>query len=38
MAGRRNQLVELVKKHKFEVICLQETIKAPFGSLELNSF
>jgi exonuclease III len=35
--GRRDQLREIIQKHRVEVICLQETIKADFTQGELAS-
>ena len=35
--GRRTQIVELIKKHNVDEICLQETIKRYFTYRELNS-
>jgi exonuclease III len=35
--GRRDQLREIIKKHRVEVICLQETIKDTFTQGELAS-
>lgn len=37
-AGRRKLLVELVAKHAFDCICLQETIKSSFRQRELDRF
>jgi exonuclease III len=37
-AGRRKLLVELVNKHGFDCICLQETIKSSFRQRELDRF
>jgi hypothetical protein len=36
--GRRKLLIELVNKHSFDCICLQETIKANFKQRELERF
>ena len=36
--GRRNFLLELVNKHSFDCISLQETIKSSFGHRELERF
>jgi len=35
-AGRRKLLVELMVKHSFDCICLQETIKTSFRKQELD--
>jgi exonuclease III len=37
-AGRRILLIELVNKHSFDCICLQETIKVNFKRRELERF
>lgn len=37
-AGRRKLLVELVNKHSFDCICLQETIKTTFIQRDLDRF
>lgn len=37
-AGRRKLLLELVNKHNFDCICLQETIKTSFRQRELYRF
>jgi exonuclease III len=37
-AGRRKLLIELVNKHGFDCICLQETIKSSFRQRELDRF
>lgn len=37
-AGRRKLLIELVNKHSFDCICLQETIKSSFRQRELERF
>jgi len=37
-AGRRKLLIELVNKHSFDCICLQETIKTTFKQRELDKF
>ena len=37
-AGRRKLLLELVNKHAFDCICLQETIKSSFKQRELDRF
>jgi len=36
--GRRNLLVELVNRHEFDCIYLQETIKSEFRRRELDRF
>lgn len=36
--GRRGQLTELMKKHRINLICLQETIRGSFREVELDSF
>jgi exonuclease III len=36
--GRRKLLVELIDKHSFDCICLQETIKSSFRQRELERF
>jgi exonuclease III len=36
--GRRKLLVELIDKHSFDCICLQETIKSSFRQRELEMF
>ena len=37
-AGRRKLLLELVNKHAFDYICLQETIKSSLSQRELERF
>jgi exonuclease III len=37
-AGRRKMLIELVNKHNFDCICLQETIKSNFRQRDLDRF
>ena len=37
-AGRRKLLLELLNKHSFDGICLQETIKSSFKKRELDRF
>jgi len=37
-AGRRKLLLELVNKHSFDFICLQETIKSSFRYRDLERF
>lgn len=37
-ARRRKLLLELVNKHAFDCICLQETIKSSFRQRELERF
>ena len=37
-AGRRKVLLELVNKHSFDCICLQETIKSSFRYRDLERF
>lgn len=37
-AGRRKLLIELVNKHAFDCICLQETIRTSFRQRELERF
>jgi len=36
--GRRKLLLELVNKHSFDCICLQETIKSSFRYRDLERF
>lgn len=36
--GRRGQLAELMRKHRVEIVCLQETIRVSFKDIELDRF
>lgn len=36
--GRREQLTEILRKNKVEVVCLQETIRVSFAANELDRF